>query len=157
MEPISTVLTGMALVKQSVDFIKGHIDTARDIGEIFGHVDNLLNGEKQIQQTRFGSKGVLGQTKDAAQAVIDAKLAQEALDEMHILIDNRFGFGTWQEIIDLRNKRLREEKEAIAEAKKKKAIKRAHDIKILQQIGIAIGLLFAIGTVMTIAFFSMTS
>lgn len=129
----------MALVKQSVDFIKGHIDTAKDIGEIFGHVDNLLNGEKQIQQTRFGSKGVLGQTKDAAQAVIDAKLAQEALDEMHILIDNRFGFGTWQEILDLRNKQLREEKQAIAEAKKKRLKRKAEIQHQLMLFGTGIG------------------
>ena len=144
MEPISTVLTGMALVKQSVDFIKGHIDTAKDIGEIFGHVDNLLNGEKQIQQTRFGSKSMLGQTKDAAQAVIDSKLAQEALDEMHILIDNRFGFGTWQEILDLRNKQLKEEKEAIAEAKRKRLKRKA---EIQHQL-----MLFATGIGGTILF-----
>ena len=34
MEPISTALAGIALVKQSVDFIKTHINTVQDIGQI---------------------------------------------------------------------------------------------------------------------------
>ena len=33
MEPVSTALAGIALVKSSVDFIKGNLDTVKDIGE----------------------------------------------------------------------------------------------------------------------------
>ena len=36
MEPISTALAGISLVKASVDFIKQNISTAKDIGEIAG-------------------------------------------------------------------------------------------------------------------------
>ena len=46
MEPISTALAGLALVKASVSFIKDNINTAKDIGEIMGHVDNMIQGEK---------------------------------------------------------------------------------------------------------------
>jgi len=123
MEPISTVLAGYALVKQSVDFIKGNIETVNDIRDIFGHVENLLNGEQQIQKERFGNKSLIGQTKDAASFVIDAKLAQEAIAEMRSLIDFRFGTGTWKEIVDERAKRLQEEKELI-EKERKERIKR---------------------------------
>jgi len=41
-------------------------------------LDGLLAGEKQIQSERFSDKSMLGQTKDAANKVIDAKLAKEA-------------------------------------------------------------------------------
>lgn len=123
MEPISTVLAGYALVKQSVDFIKGNIETVNDIRSIFGHVDNLLNGEQQIQKERFGNKSLIGQTKDAASSVIDAKLAQEAIAEMRSLINFRFGPNTWKEIVDERAKRLQEEKELI-EKERKERIKR---------------------------------
>jgi hypothetical protein len=44
--------------------------------------------------------------------VIDAKLAEEKLQEMRTLVDMRFGPGTWQSILDLRAKRIQEEKEA---------------------------------------------
>ena len=117
-EPISAALTGIALVQKSVDFIKSNIATANDIKDIAGAIDGLFAGEKQVQQERFGSKGILGQTKDAAHSVIDAKLALESMREMQTLVDNRFGYGTWRQIIAERQKRLREEKERIAEQKR---------------------------------------
>ena len=123
MEPISTALTGIALVQKSVDFIKSNIATANDIKDIAGSIDALFAGEKQVQQERFGNKSVLGQTKDAAHSVIDAKLAQEKMEEISILIDNRFGYGTWRQIVNERAKRLQEEKERIRE-QKQAALKR---------------------------------
>ena len=123
MEPISTALTGIALVQKSVDFIKQNISTANDIRDIAGSIDALFAGEKQVQQERFGNKSVLGQTKDAAHSVIDAKLAQEQMEEISILIDNRFGYGTWRQIVNERAKRLQEEKERIRE-QKQAALKR---------------------------------
>lgn len=117
MEPVSAILTGMALVKQSVDFVKSNIETIQDVGQIAGLVNNALDGEKQIQKARFGDKSMIGQSRDAATAVIDAKLAQEALDELKILVDNRFGYGTWRQIVEERARMLREEKEAEQMAK----------------------------------------
>ena len=124
MDPISTGLAGIALVQKSVDFIKSNISTANDIRDIAGAIDGLFQGEKQVQKERFGNKSLLGQSKDAAHAVIDAKLAQEQLEEMSILIDNRFGYGTWRAIIAERNKRIQEEKQQIAEAKRKQQMDR---------------------------------
>lgn len=107
----------MALVQKSVEFIKSNISTANDIRDIAGAIDGLFAGEKQVQKERFGGKSVLGQTKDAAHSVIDAKLAQEQMEEMSILIDNRFGYGTWRQIVNERAKRLQEEKQQIKEQK----------------------------------------
>ena len=118
MEPISTALTGIALVQKSVDFIKSNIATANDIKDIAGALDGLFAGEKQVQKERFSDKSMLGQTKDAASKVIDAKLAAEAMQEMRTLINHRFGHGTFQQIIAERNKAIREEKERIAEQKR---------------------------------------
>lgn len=125
MEPITTILTGIALVKQSVDFIKSNIDTVKDISDIASSIDNLLNGEQQIQQARFGNKSLIGQTKDAASSVIDAKLAQEAMDEMRSLINFRFGPNTWKEIVDERARRLQEEKELIEKERKERLKRKA--------------------------------
>ena len=118
MEPISAALTGIALVQKSVDFIKSNISTANDIKDIAGALDGLFAGEKQVQKERFSDKSMLGQTKDAASKVIDAKLAAEAMQEMRTLINHRFGHGTFQQIIAERNKAIREEKERIAEQKR---------------------------------------
>ena len=133
MEPISAALTGIALVQKSVDFIKQNIATANDIKDIAGALDGLFAGEKQIQKERFSDKSILGQTKDAASKVIDAKLAAEAMQEMRTLINHRFGHGTFQQIIAERNKAIREEKERILEAKRI-ARKRAQERKEMMMI-----------------------
>ena len=82
----------------------------------------------KFNKKRFGGKSFVGQTKDAAQSVIDAKLAQEQLRDMQILIDNRFGYGTWRQIIAEKNKRIVKKKriaeeKRIARQKKKNATK----------------------------------
>ena len=147
MEPISTALTGIALFQKSVEFIKSNISTANDIRDIAGAIDGMFAGEKQIQQQRFGNKSIIGQTKDAASSVIDAKLAKEALEEMHHLIDRRFGYGTWQEIINERAKRIQQEKQAIAEAKREKLRKQKQMMHHIQ-----IGL-----TIFTVGVFALVS
>jgi hypothetical protein len=132
MEPITTVLTGIALVKSSVEFIKSNIETVKDIGAIAGSIESLLNGEQEIQKERFGNKSVIAQTKDAASSVIDAKLAQEAMQEMKFLVDFRFGNGTWQMIVDERAKRLAEEREQAEEERKERIRRKMQFQKKLQ-------------------------
>lgn len=128
---IAETLAGIALVKSAVEGIKSAINTAKDISEIASHVDNLLEGEKQIQQQRSKKSGVgfgdqLG-IKSVAQEVIDAKLAQEKIQEMRTIIDMRFGPGTWQSIVDLRAKRIQEIKEA-ALVKRKEEIRKHNEL-----------------------------
>ena len=124
MEPISTALAGIALVKQSVDFIKTHISTVQDIGQIASQIDDLFTGEKQIQQARNKKSGTgLGDqfgVDTVAREVIDAKLAAEKLQEVATMVDMRFGHGTWKGILAERAKRLQEQREAEAKARRYK-------------------------------------
>ena len=144
MEPVSTALAGIALVQQSVEFIKKNINTAQDISEIFDMVDNALNGQQQINKERWGNKTLIGSHKSAAHAVIDAKLAAEQIEEMKNLIDYRFGFGTWQEILKLRADRIREEAEEDKRLQREKRKKKADLIETMQIIGIAGGGVLAV-------------
>ena len=118
---IAETLAGIALVKSAVDGIKSAIGTAKDVGEIAGHIDNLLTGEKQVQEQRARKSGVsLGDQfgiKSVAQEIIDARLAQEQVQEMRTMIDMRFGPGTWQSIVDERARRIKEAKEAERQAR----------------------------------------
>ena len=144
MDPISTGLAGIALVQKSVELIKSNINTVNDIRDIAGALDGLFEGEKQVQKKRFNDKSIIGQSKDAAHSVIDAKLAQEQLEEISIMIDNRFGYGTWRAIIAERNKRIAEEKEAI----KKEKIRKQKEKEAMQENmkfgAIVAGLLFVV-------------
>jgi hypothetical protein len=123
--PVAEILAGIALVKSSVDFIKSNIQTAQDIGDIAGAIDGLFKGTEEVQKKR-GKKSGMG-LKDqfgiqsVAQEMIDAKLAEEKMQEMRNLVDMRFGPGTWQKILDERQKRIAEAREAqrIAAIKKR--------------------------------------
>jgi hypothetical protein len=154
MEPISTALAGIALVKQSVDFIKTHINTVQDIGQIASQIDDLFTGEKQVQQARSKkSGGGLGDqfgVDTVAKEVIDAKLAAEKLQEVANMVDLRFGHGTWKGIIAERAKRLQEQREAQAKARRE-AIQKAKEFEeTMKTIGITVAILaVAVGLFIT--------
>jgi hypothetical protein len=70
--------------------------------------------------------------------VIDARLAQEKVQEMRTLVDLRFGPGTWQGIMDERAKRIREAKEAAEKARQEALRERAEFMESLKlSIGIS--------------------
>ena len=145
---IAETLAGIALVKSAVDGIKSAINTANDIGDIAKYVDSLLEGEKQVQQQRSKKSGSsIGDQfgiESVAQEVIDARIAQESLNEMRTLVDMRFGPGTWQSIVDLRNKRIKEAKEAAAKAKRE-AMLRQQEMMDSIKLAVSIGLMVAAG------------
>lgn len=123
---VAEVLTGIALVQKSVEFIKSNIQTANDIRDIAGSIDDLFTGEKQVQQARnkkAGGSGLGDQfgVDTVAKEMIDAKIAAENLQQVASLVDMRFGHGTWAGIIAERAKRIQEAKEAAIAAKKQKA------------------------------------
>ena len=49
-------------------------------------------------------------TESVAQEIIDHKLAQEKLREVSVMIDMRFGPGTWAGILAERQRRIQEAK-----------------------------------------------
>ena len=151
---IAETLAGIALVKSAVDGIKSAIGTAKDVGEIAGHIDNLLTGEKQVQEQRARKSGVsLGDQfgiKSVAQEIIDARLAQEQVQEMRTMIDMRFGPGTWQSIVDERARRIQQAKEAERAARIQARREQEELMESLKQsalvslvVAIAVGLFFA--------------
>jgi len=132
MEPISTALAGIALFKSAVDGIKSAIGTANDLGDIAGYIDNLFEGENQVQKKRNKKSGVgMGDQfgiKSVAQEVIDAKLAKEQMQEIATMIDMRFGHGTWSGIVAERARRIQEAKEA-ALAVRREAAKKQKELE----------------------------
>jgi len=147
------VLTGMALLKSGVDFIKSNIDTAKDIGDIVKSLDAVFDGEEQVQRARNkkAKRGIAEQLglDSVAQEVIDAKIAKEQMEELRIIIDNRFGPGTFQEIIYLRAQRKKEEREQAEidhneEVKRRKEFEKNLAVAIKVFIGFSIFVLFCL-------------
>jgi len=142
-EPVTAVLTGIALVKKSVDFIKQNIQTCNDIGDIIGHIDKAMTGEQQVIKARDKSGADPFAVGTVAQEIIDAKLAREHLNDVRNLVNLRFGPGTWEYILQERKKRIDAQKQAIKEAKAK---------KLKQQQQIAEYIKYGLITIIVIAF-----
>jgi hypothetical protein len=138
MEPISTALAGIALVKSAVDGIKSAIGTANDIGDIAGQIDALFTGQKQVNEARNKKSGV-GLTdqfgvESVAREMIDAKLAAEKLQEVATLVNMRFGPNTWKNILEERQKRIQEAKEAAAAERRRKLQESREFEEMMKQI-----------------------
>ena len=134
------IVAGIALVKSSVDFIKSNIDTCKDISEIAGHIDNLLDAEKEVQKKRFNKNRL--SISSVATEVLDAKLAAEELYNVSVLVDQRFGHGTWAGILAERKKRIDELKEA---EKERMRIKKQQQEELIEMLPIGFIVLVALG------------
>jgi hypothetical protein len=150
---IAETLAGIALVKSAVDGIKSAIGTANDIGDIAGYIDNLFEGEKQVQQNRNKKEGSAGLgdqfgVDTVAREVIDARIAAEKLQEVAMMVDMRFGPGTWKGIVAERAKRIQAAKEAAAAARREELRKQEEMME-----NIKLGALLTGVVAITIAFF----
>ena len=136
---IAETLAGIALVKSAVDGIKSAIGTANDISEIAGHIDNLFLGEQQAQKARNKKSGANQfNVNTVAKETIDAKLAAEKLYEVSVMVDQRFGHGTWSGIVNERARRIQEAKE-IAKQEQIERNRKNHEImEIAKSVGISL-------------------
>ena len=146
-EPISTALAGIALVKKSVDFVKQQIQTCNDIGDIIGHIDKAMMGEQQTIKARDSKNVDHFATENIAKEVIDARLAREHMNELKNLVNLRFGPGTWEFILQERKKRIDAKKQSIKEEKARR-LKKRQEIEEYIKIGLI--------TIATIAFIAVS-
>lgn len=136
---IAETLAGIALVKSAVDAIKSSIGAAQDIGEIASHIDNLFLGEQQAQKARNKKSGVNQfDVSSVARETIDAKLAAEKLYEVSVMVDQRFGHGTWAGIVNERARRLQEAKAVEKRAQIERNLKNHEMMETAKTIGISL-------------------
>ena len=146
---IAEVLTGIALVQKSVEFIKSNLETAKDISSLASSIDDLFTGEKQVQQARAKKSGTgIGDqfgVDTVAKEIIDGRIAAENLAEVARLVDFRFGHGTWAGIIAERAKRIQEAKELAAAARRKKIQEAKEFEESIKQFALISGIVLMVG------------
>ena len=131
---VGEAIAAAAAFKAAVDGIKSAIGTANDVRDIASQIDQLLDSKSRIDRAK-NKKVAPGQfsISSIASETIDAKLAEESLQEIRTLVDLRFGHGVFQSILDERKKRIKEYKEAQIKLAKQKAAQRAelmNDLKL---------------------------
>lgn len=156
---VAEVLTGISLVKASVDFIKSNISTCQDISQIAGQIDDLFRGEKEVQALRNKKSGGTGLgdqfgVDTVAKEVIDARLAAEQLQEVATMVDMRFGHGTWAGILAERAKRIQAAKEAAAKARKMEMLRQQ---ELMDNIKVGVGVFLLMAVVVGLFLFLMFS
>ena len=121
MEPVTTVLTGLALAKRGIDFIKSNLDTINDAKAIGEQLSNIFTGHQEFNKKRFS-----GGLKDVAIEMIEYKQQQEMLYELKMMLDLRFGNGFYDQIQAEYQKRLKEQKELerVQQINKRKQVER---------------------------------
>ena len=152
LEIFSATIAGIKIVQETFDKISSTLDKAQHIGEVAHHIDEFLNGYDQVQKDRFkrsASSNVFS-IKNVAQEVIDAKLASEKRQEMATMIDLRFGWGTWQNILKIRAERIKAERERI---KKQRILRIKRRNEIMKQIETGLIIVLVIIAILTITYF----
>ena len=112
---VAEILTGIALVQKSVEFIKSNISTVQDISGIAKQIDGFFLGESQMNKSKGKGLSIaeqFGSVERSANDFINMKLLEEQRNELKQLVNLRFGPTTWDEIIAERANRISEAKEA---------------------------------------------
>ena len=145
---VAEILTGIALVKKSVDFIKENISTVQDIQGIAKQIDGFFLGEEQMNKGQgkgFSIKEQFG-IESSATDYIDRKLLEEKRQELKNIINLRFGPQAWDQILAERAERINQAKESQRQAKfqaKKRQDELLETIKWIALSFIFIGIIIA--------------
>lgn len=149
MEPITTAVAAVTAASNAIAFIKARINDVQSVADISSQVSTLFDCQKKLNDERNKQASVGDISfKSSIDAVLESKKLQEQMNEIRTMINLRFGPDTWQEIVDLHNKKLREQKEAQAKARRE-AIRKAKEFEetlktvliITGVIGVAVALL----------------
>ena len=169
MDPV-TIAAGFAIAKKSIELCKSALETADDVSGIAGHLDNLFqqrdkalqhvedakNKPQSAMQIAIANKTGGDSSDTSISAVVSEVLEQKKIDRailnLSIQINNKFGEGVWEEILQVRSERLKAHKEQQEKAKKYLAEKKIKDaifwdkvFTAIWQVGIIIILIGGIG------------
>jgi len=136
---LAEILTGIALVQKSVEFIKSNISTVNDISGIAKQIDGFFTGEAQMNKKSGKGMSIaqqFGSVESTATEFIDRKLLEERRNQLKVMLNMRFGPTTWDEIITERANRISEAKEASRLQRVEKRQQQKEIIDTIQTLGI---------------------
>lgn len=152
-EPVTTILGGLAAARSAINFLKENVDAFNDARTIGQQIGQILQGHDEFNKARYDTKmqAKLG-IKDVAADMIEMKLQQEELYQLRLIVNNRFGSKFYDDILKEREKRIHDQKEAIKKAKAAQIKKRQELIEILKALGIAVGIALTLGAILLLIF-----
>ena len=150
MEPITTAVAAVTAASNAIAFIKARINDAQSVADISTQIGTLFDCQKKLNEERNKQASVGDiSLKSSIDAVLEAKKLQEEMNTIRTMLNMRFGPDTWQEIVDLHNKKLREQKEAQKAARREAARKAKELEETIKATLLVAGIIF-----LTIALFA---
>jgi len=155
---VAEILTGIALVQKSVEFIKSNINTVNDISGIAKQIDGFFLGEEQMNKGQGKGMSIaeqFGSVESSANDFINRKLLEERRNELKNIINLRFGPQAWDQIISERANRINEAKEAQRQQRIKSRKQQDEIMETLKWVGytlIGVGLVLGVLVVTVKAF-----
>ena len=155
---VAEILTGIALVQKSVEFIKSNISTVQDISGIAKQIDGFFLGEEQMNKGQGKGMSIaeqFGSVEKSADDFINRKLLEEKREELKFIINMRFGPTTWDQILAERADRINKAKEAHRQQRIKARQQQEEIWEIIKWVGyslIGIGLMLGVLVVTVKAF-----
>ena len=161
---VAEIIAGITLCNSAYKAIKDCIGNVKDVSQIAGHLDNLIDGKKQIDEAvkpssiiaskwsrMMGSKGIenVGSLSlgSIAQEKINQKLAEEELRKVRSMVNHRFGLGTWEDIIMERDERIKKSRTAAQKQRLQNQEKIEYWFEITKNTGILIAVIIGMGIV----------
>ena len=161
---VAEILAGISLCNSAYKTIKESIANCREVGHLAGSIDQLIEGKQQLDNAvkptnrvaskwsrMMGAKGIDNEGSlsigSIAQEKINQKLAAEELDKVRSMINRRFGFGTWEEIIMERDERLEKAKTQAQKNKDARNKKLDNYFEIAKNTLIIFGVIIGMGVV----------
>jgi hypothetical protein len=151
---VAEILTGIALVQKSVQFIKSNISTVNDISDIAKQIDGFFTGADQMNKKKGKGMSIaeqFGSVENSANDFINMKLLEEQRAELKNIINLRFGPTAWDEIIAERANRISEAKEASRLKRVEKRQQKKEIIDTLQTMGIIFCIIAVLGISLVLA------
>jgi hypothetical protein len=141
---VAETMLVFSAVKGAVDLCKSAVDTCEDVQGIYQGIDQLFNSKDAAEKVLAGEKNkskkkpkskmhqlftrTTNENEDddlsigaVAAMVLEQKKLDREIENLGIRIDNRFGRGTWKEILDIREEKIAERKKKEKEAAAAKA------------------------------------
>jgi ABC-type dipeptide/oligopeptide/nickel transport system ATPase component len=152
-EPVTTIIGGLAAARQAIDFLKQNVNAFNDARTIGQQIGQILQGHDEFNKARYDPKmaAKLG-VKDVATDMIEMKLQQEELYSLRLICNNRFGSTFFDSVLKERERRIHEQKEAVKKAAAEKRKRKQEIFSILKAIGIAILVAGTLGVALLLFF-----
>ena len=139
--PATTAYKGVKMLLQAGRDIE---DVSKQLGSWYGAVADITRAESQRKNTTWLEKKQHGEAsieQEAMDITIRAKKLKEFEYEIRVMLDYRFGLGTYEGMLDMRRK-IRAERERTVYAAMESKRQMANNLAIT---GLALGIISVLG------------